>query len=240
MPFLSHTSCGSRPQQRAYGYLRHRHPLTQRLHPHYRILGTVGGRFNCSNPNIQQSPTDTELRQLVRADPGRLLVCADYSQIELRIAALLSQDALLLAAYANGADLHAQTATALCGDGTRRQLGKCANFGLLYGSGAAGLQAFAKSSYGVEMTLQEAAQHPLPADLCRPAAVAAADRPGGTAFAKGAHPRRAGSGAGTVPHDRSLEHAGARQRRGSAAGGTRPATALAAGAGRATGPALPR
>ena len=84
------------------GYLRHRHPITQRLHPHYRILGTVGGRFNCSNPNIQQLPADAELRQLVRADPGRLLVCADYSQIELRIAALLSQDALLLAAYADG------------------------------------------------------------------------------------------------------------------------------------------
>ena len=141
------------------GYLRHRHPITQRLHPHYRILGTVGGRFNCSNPNIQQLPTDAELRQLVRADPGRRLVCADYSQIELRIAALLSQDALLLAAYADGADLHAQTAKALCGDASRRQLGKCANFGLLYGSGAAGLQAFAKSSYGVELTLPEAAQH---------------------------------------------------------------------------------
>ena len=50
---------------------------------------------------------------LVRADPGRLLVCADYSQIELRIAALLSRDPLLLAAYSAGADLHAQTAQAL-------------------------------------------------------------------------------------------------------------------------------
>ena len=141
------------------GYLKHRHPITQRLHPHYRILGTVAGRFGCSNPNIQQLPTDAELRRLVRADPGRLLVCADYSQIELRIAALLSKDELLLAAYSAGADLHAQTAKALCGDGTRRQLGKCANFGLLYGSGAAGLQAFAKSSYQVVLTLQEAAQH---------------------------------------------------------------------------------
>ena len=142
-----------------YAYIKHRHPITQRLHPHYRILGTVAGRFGCSNPNIQQLPADAELRQLVRADPGRLLVCADYSQIELRIAALFSQDALLLAAYAAGADLHAQTALALCGDATRRQLGKVANFGLLYGSGAAGLQAFARSSYGVAMTLPEAAQH---------------------------------------------------------------------------------
>jgi DNA polymerase-1 len=101
-----------------HGYLKHRHPVTQRLHPHYRILGTVAGRFGCSNPNIQQLPTAAELRQLVRADPGRRLVCADYSQIELRIAALLSQDALLLTAYATGADLHAQTAQALCGDAT--------------------------------------------------------------------------------------------------------------------------
>ena len=142
-----------------HGYLKHRHPISQRLHPHYRILGTVAGRFGCSNPNIQQLPADAELRGLVRADPGRLLVCADYSQIELRIAALLSRDELLLAAYSAGADLHAQTAKALCGDATRRQLGKCANFGLLYGSGAAGLQAFAKSSYQVVLTLAEAAQH---------------------------------------------------------------------------------
>ena len=141
------------------GYLRHRHPITQRLHPHYRILGTVAGRFGCSNPNIQQLPATAELRALVRTDPGRVLVCADYSQIELRIAALLSQDPLLLSAYARGADLHAQTAKALCGDATHRQLGKCANFGLLYGSGAAGLQAFARSSYRVHLTLQEAAQH---------------------------------------------------------------------------------
>ena len=63
------------------------------------------------------------------------------------------------AAYVDGADLHAQTAKALCGDADRRQLGKCANFGLLYGSGAAGLQAFAKNSYGLEMTLAEATQH---------------------------------------------------------------------------------
>jgi len=142
-----------------HGYLRHRHPITQRVHPHYRILGTVAGRFGCSNPNIQQLPTTTDLRGLVRADAGRLLICADYSQIELRIAALLSQDPLLLAAYTAGADLHAQTAKALCGDPTRRQLGKCANFGLLYGSGAAGLRAFAKSSYGVDLTLPQAAQH---------------------------------------------------------------------------------
>ncbi len=142
-----------------HGYIKHRHPITQRLHPHYRILGAVSGRFGCNNPNIQQLPRGDELRRLVRADPGRMLVCADYSQIELRIAALLSQDPLLLEAYGAGADLHAQTAKALCGDATHRQLGKSANFGLLYGSGAAGLQAFAKSSYQVVMTLPEAQQH---------------------------------------------------------------------------------
>ena len=141
------------------GYLKHRHPVTQRVYPHYRLLGTAAGRFSCSNPNIQQLPSSAELRQLIRADPGRMLVCADYSQIELRIAALLSRDELLLAAYSANVDLHAQTAEALCGDATRRQLGKCANFGLLYGSGAAGLQAFAKSSYHVVLTLAEAVLH---------------------------------------------------------------------------------
>ncbi|MBK7079419.1 MAG: hypothetical protein IPH55_01380 [Betaproteobacteria bacterium] len=69
------------------GYLKHRHPVTQRAHPHYRILGAATGRFQCSNPNIQQLPRSAEIRGLIRAEPGRLLVCADYSQIELRIAA---------------------------------------------------------------------------------------------------------------------------------------------------------
>ena len=142
-----------------HGYLKHRHPVTQRLHPHYHTLGTAPGRFSCSNPNIQQLPASAELRGLLRADPGRLLVCADYSQIELRIAALLSQDPLLLAAYRAGADLHAQTAQALCGDAARRQLGKCANFGLLFGSSARGLQGFARNKYGLHLTLEEAIQH---------------------------------------------------------------------------------
>jgi len=142
-----------------HSYLKHRHPLTQRVHPQYRILGTAAGRFSCSEPNIQQLPATAEMRKLVRADPGRLLVCADYSQIELRIAALLSRDPRLLDAYSKDEDLHAQTAKALCGDPTQRQLGKCANFGLLYGSGAAGLRAFAKNSHGVDLTLVEAIQH---------------------------------------------------------------------------------
>ena len=132
------------------------HPAPAPALPH---PGHGAGRFSCSDPNIQQLPADAELRGLVRADAGRLLVCADYSQIELRIAALLSEDPTLLAAYSAGEDLHAQTAKALCGDATQRQLGKCANFGLLFGSGAAGLQTFAKNKYGVDMTLAEAIGH---------------------------------------------------------------------------------
>jgi DNA polymerase-1 len=89
------------------------------------------------------------------------LVVADYSQIELRIAAKLSGDEEMLSAYTEGRDLHTLTAQNLTGhqDVSKddRKLAKAVNFGLLYGMGTQGLQAYALRSYGVEMSLEEAA-----------------------------------------------------------------------------------
>jgi DNA polymerase I-like protein with 3'-5' exonuclease and polymerase domains len=87
---------------------------------------------------------------------------ADYSQIELRVAALVSQDPVMLEAYEKGEDLHRKTAAAVAGvtlgqvTKEQRQAAKAINFGLLYGQGAEGLAQYAKQSYGVEMSIPEA------------------------------------------------------------------------------------
>lgn len=145
------------------GYEKHRHPITNNLHPTMLIAGTAGGRFACRNPNVQNPPRDTSFRQLFCAEPGRALVAADFSQIELRVAALLSEDPRMLEAYANGEDLHRVTAAAIAGVNInevtpqQRQAAKAVNFGNLYQQRPKGLAGYAKSSYGVDMNPTEAA-----------------------------------------------------------------------------------
>ncbi len=144
------------------GYSGHIHPVTGRIHADFGIAGTRGGRFNCRNPNLQNPPRDPAFRRLFKAPEGRVLVVADYSQVELRIAALLALDKTMLDAYQQGADLHIRTAAAVSGipesevTKAQRQLAKACNFGLIYGMGAAGLSAYASSSYGVDMPLKAA------------------------------------------------------------------------------------
>ncbi|OGC56138.1 hypothetical protein A2797_02165 [candidate division WWE3 bacterium RIFCSPHIGHO2_01_FULL_48_15] len=117
-------------------------PKTGRIHPDYMQIGADTGRFACSNPNLQQIPSDSLFRQCFVAPPGYKLVVADYSQIELRIAAELSQDPVFLKAFADDADLHIVTASQMYGvppEAVTKQLrntSKTINFGLLYGRGA--------------------------------------------------------------------------------------------------------
>jgi DNA polymerase-1 len=114
---------------------------------------------------MQQLPRDPAYRCCVVAPPGRILIKADYSQIELRIAAKISGDKAMMAAYREGRDLHRQTAAVLLGkpeaEVTKddRQIAKSANFGLLYGMGAPGYQSYAKTMYGVSMTLDAAKEY---------------------------------------------------------------------------------
>ena len=112
-----------------------------RVYASWRQLGAASGRMSCSDPNMQQLPRG-EYRRCVVAPPGRVLVKADYSQIELRIAAKVSGDQALLDAYLRGEDLHSITAKNVLGihEVTKedRQLAKALNFGLLYGMGARG------------------------------------------------------------------------------------------------------
>jgi DNA polymerase-1 len=114
----------------------------------------------CDHPNLQNIPRSGPLRSYIRAPKGRVFVIADYSQIELRIAAKTSGDQEMLAAYAEGRDLHTLTAQSLTGREDickdDRKLAKAVNFGLLYGMGAQGLRSYALRSYGVEMSLEEA------------------------------------------------------------------------------------
>jgi len=114
----------------------------------------------CDHPNLQNIPRSGPLRNYIRAPEGRIFVIADYSQIELRIAAKISGDREMLSAYAEGRDLHTLSAQSLTGrdEVTKddRKLAKAVNFGLLYGMGAKGLQSYALKGYGIEMSLEQA------------------------------------------------------------------------------------
>ena len=136
-----------------------------RVRAAFRLGGAVTGRMSCADFNLQSVPRDPEFRRLFAAPPGRRLVVADYSQMELRVAALLAGGGAMLDAFRGGADVHRATAAGILGkegaDVTReeRQLAKAVSFGLLYGQGAAGLRRTALSDYGVGMTLAEAEDH---------------------------------------------------------------------------------
>lgn len=129
---------------RAY-VAKHVDPATGRVHGRYFQLGTVAGRMSAGTPNVQQVPHARAYRDCVRAPAGRVLIKADYSQIELRIIAEVAGDDRMLDALNGGADLHRLTAAAIFGvpegDVTpqQRAFGKTLNFGVMYGMGAARL-----------------------------------------------------------------------------------------------------
>lgn len=122
---------------------------TGRVHTSYHQAVTATGRLSSSDPNLQNIPIRTEegrrIRQAFIAAPGCQIVAADYSQIELRIMAHLSQDAGLLGAFAEGLDVHSATAAEVFGVGIdqvsadQRRKAKAINFGLIYGMSAFGL-----------------------------------------------------------------------------------------------------
>jgi DNA polymerase-1 len=125
-------------------------PLSGRVHTSFGQASTATGRLSSSNPNLMNIPIRTELGQRIRrafkaGRPDHVMVSADYSQIELRIAAHLSSDPKLLGAFAAGQDIHTATAAAVFGipietvDPNQRRLAKVANFGSIYGQGEYGL-----------------------------------------------------------------------------------------------------
>ncbi|HVO80297.1 MAG TPA: DNA polymerase I [Terriglobales bacterium] len=124
-------------------------PATGRLHTTFGQTGTATGRLSSANPNLQNIPIRTELGREIRAaftaDPGHVILSADYSQIELRLLAHFSKDPLLVEAYRRGDDIHTLTASQVFGvpplmvTAEHRRQAKVVNFGIVYGLSAFGL-----------------------------------------------------------------------------------------------------
>ena len=124
-------------------------PISGRVHTSYHQAVTATGRLSSSDPNLQNIPVRNDegrrIRQAFIAPEGHRIVAADYSQIELRIMAHLSQDKGLLKAFAEGQDIHRATAAEVFGmaldkvTGEQRRSAKAINFGLIYGMSAFGL-----------------------------------------------------------------------------------------------------
>jgi len=138
------------------------HPETGRLHTSFSQTGAVTGRLSSSDPNLQNIPIRTELGRQIRAafvaEKGKILLSADYSQIELRVMAHFSKDPVLVEAFRNGEDIHARTAQEVFGVGPmaqtpeHRRAAKAINFGIIYGLSPFGLA----QQLGIEQ--KEAAQ----------------------------------------------------------------------------------
>ncbi|MDA1168925.1 MAG: DNA polymerase I [bacterium] len=135
-------------------------PKTKRIYASFNQTIAATGRLSSTNPNLQNIPVRTSLGQEIRqafvAKSGFILVQADYSQLELRIAAHMAQDAKMLEAFSSGQDIHRATAASVFGieldavtDDMRRQA-KTLNFGVLYGMGA---QSFARAA---DVSVEEA------------------------------------------------------------------------------------
>jgi len=124
---------------------------TRRVHTSYALAVAATGRFSSNNPNLQNIPIRTEegrrIRRAFVAEPGHLLLSADYSQIELRLAAHVADVPELKQAFRDGVDIHALTASQVFGvplavmDANTRRRAKAINFGIIYGISAFGLGA---------------------------------------------------------------------------------------------------
>ncbi len=132
-----------------------------RLNP----LATDSGRFSCSDPNLQQVPSEHTapgMRACFGPREGHVLIIADYAQIELRVAAQLAPCDALRAVFREGRDVHRTTAATLARkrpeqvSDHERQLAKAVNFGFLFGMGAKRFSSYAKSSYGLELDAGQA------------------------------------------------------------------------------------
>jgi len=125
------------------------HPETARVHTSLSQTGSATGRLSSSDPNLQNIPIRTELGREIRAafvvEKGKILLSADYSQIELRVMAHFSKDPVLVEAFRNGEDIHARTAQEVFGVGPlaqtaeHRRAAKAINFGIIYGLSPFGL-----------------------------------------------------------------------------------------------------
>jgi DNA polymerase-1 len=143
-------------------------PGTGRLHPSFNLAATKAGRFSASEPNFQQFPTDKRaegFRRCVVAAPGSVLIDCDFNQVELRALAWLAKNPVLTKAYAEGKDLHRETAAKIARvpiaavTDAQRSAAKAVNFGCIFGLGARGLAGYAFNTYGVVMSERDAGKY---------------------------------------------------------------------------------
>jgi len=134
-----------------------------RVYTDWRQLGCKTGRMASGNPNLQNVPRGAAYRSCFRAPEDRVFVKADYSQIELRIAAKIANEYRMIEAYQRREDLHRLTAQRMTGKSEvskeERQLAKPVNFGLNYGLGASALRRKAKTDYGLDLSQEDAERY---------------------------------------------------------------------------------
>jgi DNA polymerase-1 len=141
-------------------------PETSRLYPTFKLHGTVTHRLSSENPNPQQTPRNKIIRGNIGAPPGKIFIEADYSQVELRIAAFISGCPVMTRAFQVGEDIHTKTAVMLSGLNPEkmspeqlkefRKKAKPVNFGFLYGMWWKTFQQYAFQNYGQKFTDEEA------------------------------------------------------------------------------------
>ena len=133
---------------------------TSRVYAEFKQIGAKTGRMSSSNPNLQNIPRS--MRNIFIAEEGHKLVIADFSQIELRIAAEYVEEEKMIEAFKRGEDMHIFTASLVLGKPKEeitkeeRQLAKAMNYGLIYGIGPKGLMEYARFGFGVNISLEEA------------------------------------------------------------------------------------
>lgn len=137
---------------------------TQRLHPGYFLCGARTGRLSCSAPNLQQSPRDKEFRSNFIAKKGYSFILADYSSVEVRIAAEVSGDSRMLGVFKKGIDIYKYTASQLNGKDIKditdeeRNASKALVLGLQFGLSHKKFGMYARKNYKIEINDAEASQ----------------------------------------------------------------------------------
>ncbi len=135
---------------------------TGRIHASYSQIGASSGRMSCHKPNMQQVPRDKKFREMFIPEKGNCFIIADYSQVELRIAAEIANDPRMIEAYKENEDLHKLTASLITNSPIseitkeQRQSAKAVNFGLIFGMGSRGLMNYSRDVYGIDITLEQA------------------------------------------------------------------------------------
>lgn len=134
--------------------------VSGRVYGEFRQIGAPTGRMASAKPNLQNIPAN--LKPLFRTSQNQSFIIADYSQIELRIAAEYTQDERMTDAFVKGMDLHRLTASIITGkpyadiSSQERKLAKAINFGLIYGMSPQSLVDYAKSNYDIDISIQDA------------------------------------------------------------------------------------